>query len=435
MTIDEIEVQIKDNATKAKAILTDENGVVADAQALLNKNDELKAKIDALKSIDAQLLPVKSVENTTEVKMTNKIEFKSSIPLGKLGFEGSNEEKGLKAYTFGQVALAVAGNKKAQNWLEERNLWTKSVNETTNSEGGFLVPEILLSELIYLRAQFGVIRRNADVRRMTSDTLFIPVMPGSTTVYWTTEGTAITPSQPTFSRVQLLAKKMAILTPVTSEVNEDSVVDLGNALARDMALRFSQEEDRVCSVGVGTTSVDGYIDGFVTEVLGVASNAGVITAAAGSTANYNAVTLGNFRSMVGALPRKYLIPGEVKWYMSRAFFENVVCNRLDALSGNAVLDIQNFRDGQPTLFGYDIEYLDDLASAAAGATGTALCAFGNLRQSAVLGDRRDTRIQVSDQYFFNTDELAFKGTQRIGFECYQPGTSSEAGGIIVLKRV
>ena len=59
MTIDEIEIQIKDNATKAKAILTDENGVVADAQALLNKNDELKAKIIAIKSIDEQLLPVR----------------------------------------------------------------------------------------------------------------------------------------------------------------------------------------------------------------------------------------------------------------------------------------------------------------------------------------------------------------------------------------
>ena len=434
MTIDEIEVQIKDNATKAKAILTDENGAVADAQALLTKNDELKAKIDALKSIDAQLLPVKSVENTTEVKMTNKIEFKSSTPLSKLSFEGSNDEKGLKAYTFGQVALALTGNKKAQNWLGERDLWAKSVNETTDSAGGYLVPEILLNELIYLRAQYGVVRRNADVRRMTSDTLWIPKMSGSTTVYWTTEGTAITPSQPVFSRVQLLAKKMSILTPVTSEVNEDSVVDLGNALARDMALRFSQEEDRVCTVGVGTTSVDGYIDGFVTEVLGVASNAGVITAAAGSSANWTAVTLGNLRSVVAALPRKFLIPGEVKWYMSRAAFENVVCNRLDNLSGNAVLDIQNFRDGQPTLFGYDIEYIDDLASTAAGASGAAIMAFGNLRQSATLGDRRDTRIQVSDQFYFNTDELAFKGTQRIGFECHEPGTSSEAGGIIVLKR-
>jgi len=435
MTIDEIEIQIKDNATKAKAILTDENGVVADAQALLSKNDELKAKITALKSIDEQLLPVKSVENTVEAKMTNKIEFKSARPLSSLPFEGSSEEKGQKAYDFGQLALATGGNKKAQEYLSAKGLWGKSSNETTDSAGGYLVRDELLSELIYLRAQYGVIRRNADVRNMNSDTLWIPVMDGSTTAYWTTEGTAITPSQPVFSRVQVLAKKMAILTPVTSELNEDSVIDLGAALARDMAWKFSYEEDRVCTIGVGTTSVDGYIDGFVTEILGVGSNASVITAAAGSTANWTAVTVGNLRSVVGALPRQYLIPGEVKWQMSRAFFENVVCNRLDALSGNAALDLMNFQDGRPTLFGYDIEFNDFLASTAAGATGTNLCAFGNLRQSAVLGDRRDTRIQVSDQYLFNTDELAFKATQRIGFDCYRPGTSSEAGGMIVLKRV
>jgi HK97 family phage major capsid protein len=435
MTIDEIEIQIKDNATKAKAILTDENGVVADAQALLNKNDELKAKIDALKSIDAQLLPVKSVENTTEVKMTSKIEFKSSNPLSSLPFQGSNDEKGLKAYKMGQFALAATGNQKAQSYLAENGLWTKNVNETTDSQGGYLVPDELLAELIYLRAQYGVVRRNADVRRASSDTLWIPKMSADAAVYWTTEGTAITPSQPTFSRVQALMKKLSCLVPVTTEVNDDALVDIGASLSRSMAVAFSQEEDRVMSVGVGTTSADGFINGFVTEVTDVASNAGVITAAAGSTANWTAVTIGNLRSMVAALPRKFLIPGEVKFYCSRAFYENVICNRLDNLSGNGTLDLINFADGRPTLFGYDIEYIDDLASTAAGASGQALAAFGNLRQSAVLADRRDMRVQVSDQFYFDQDVLAFKATQRIGFEMHEPGTSAVAGGITVLKRV
>ena len=58
------------------------------------------------------------------------------------------------------------------------------MNETTNSAGGFLVPDELVAELIFLRDQYGVVRRNADVRTMSSDTLWIPKNSASTTPYW-----------------------------------------------------------------------------------------------------------------------------------------------------------------------------------------------------------------------------------------------------------
>lgn len=436
MTIEEMETSIKDNATKAKAILTDEAGSLEEAQALLNQNDEIKSKIEALKSIDSQLLPQAEVKATNEVShiMTNKIEFKSNKPLSQLPFEGTSDEKGQKAYNFGKLALALAGNRKAQEYVLENGLASKAVNEATNDQGGYLVRDELLNQLIYLRAQYGVVRRNADVRTMSSDTLWIPVMDGSSSTYFVTEGAQITSSQPTFSRVEVLAKKMGILIPVSSEISEDSIVDLGAALARDMAWKFSFTEDQVCTVGTGTSAAQGNIEGFITAGLGVSGNAGVVAAASGSAGNWTTTTTANLRSLVAALPRQYLIPGEVKWQMSRAFFEAVVCNRLDALSGNAALDLMNFNDGNPTLFGYPIEYNDFLASTAVGTAGDALCAFGNLRQSAVLGDRRDVRIQVSDQFYFDQDLLAYKGTQRFGFDAYRPGTVSEAGGITILKR-
>jgi len=436
MTIEEMETSIKDNATKAKAILTDEAGSLEEAQALLNQNDEIKSKIEALKSIDSQLLPQAEVKATNEVShiMTNKIEFKSTRPLSQLPFEGNNDEKGQKAYNFGKLALALAGNKKAQDYVLENGLATKAVQEAVNADGGYLVQPELLSELIYLRAQYGSVRANADVRTMSTEQLWIPVMDTDASAYFVTEGAQITSSQPVFSRVEVVAKKMGIIVPVSSEVSEDAVIDLGSALARSMAWQFSRTEDLVCTAGTGASAAQGNIQGFITAGLGVSGNAGVVAAASGSAANWSATTTANLRSLVAALPRQYLMPGEVKFYMSRSFFEQVVCNRLDALSGNAALDLMNFNDGNPTLFGYPIVINDFIANTAAGTAGDALCAFGNLRQSAVLGDRRDVRIQVSDQFYWENDLLAYRGTQRFGFKAYRPGSSTEAGGITILKR-
>jgi HK97 family phage major capsid protein len=350
-----------------------------------------------------------------------------------LPFSGdSGYEKAKKAYGFGMFALATRGNQKAINWLKENTSY-KAVNEGTNSAGGFLVPDELVAELIFLREQYGVVRRNATVRSMSSDTLWIPKNSASTTAYWVGESTAITQSQPTFDRVQVLAKKLGILTAVTSEVNEDSIIEIGTALAQDMAWKFAQEEDRVFMLGAAANAADGNIDGFITANLAVASNAGTVAAATGTVANYNATTLANFRTMVGKLPL-YADNADAKWYMSKAFFNDVVCNRLDALSGNAALDLMNFQNGRPTLYGYPIEFSQHLASTAAGTVNTHLCALANLKTGTVLGDRRSVQISVSSDYLFNTDELAFKAVERVGFSAHDVGTSTAAGSIIVLKR-
>jgi len=435
MTIEELEVLKNENAVKAKTILEAEDGVVEDAQKLLDENEKIKEKIDALKSVEEQLLPVKSkdkdiiMENTSGIILPLSASSYKSLPFsGETGYE-----KAKMGYAFGMFALSTRGHKKAIQWLSENTTY-KAVNEGTNSAGGFLVPDELVAELIFLREQYGVVRQNATIRTMSSDTLWVPKNSASTTAYWVGESTAITQSQPTFDRVQVLAKKLGILTAVTSEINEDSIIEIGTALAQDMAWKFAQEEDRVCMIGSAANATDGNIDGFITANLGVASNAGSINGATGSAANYNAITMANFRTMVGKLPL-YADIQDAKWYMSKSFFNDVVCNRLDALSGNAALDLMNFNSGRPSLLGYPIVFSQHLASTAAGTTGAALCALANLKTGTVLGDRRSVQISVSTDYLFNTDELAFKAVERFGFTCHDPGTSSAAGSVIVLKRL
>lgn len=432
MTIDEIEASIKDNAIKAKAILDSEDGKVEDAQKLLDENNNLKEKIEALKTLDQQLLPVQKIE-VKGVKMDRFEEMPKIIP-GNLPFEGDNRyEKGKKAFAWGKVSQALAGNQKAAKWLAE-NYEMKAMGESVNSLGGFLVPDELLAELIFLRDKFGVVRRNADVRTMSSDTLQIPKNSASFQPYWVGDNVAITASDMTLERVQVVAKKLGILAQISSELSADSIVEIGAAFAQDVAWRIESELDRVMMLGSSANATDGNINGFVTEVLGVASNQGIVSAPAGTAANWTGVTLANFRSMVGKLPLYADRPNEAKWFMSKSFYNDVVCNRLDSLAGNSTLDIQNAQNGTPTLYGYAIEFSQHLASTAAGTANTHLCAFGNLKTGFVYGDRKDVEIKTSEHYYFNTDSLAAKATVRASGVCHDPGTSTAAGSIIVLRR-
>ena len=431
MTIEELEVLKNDNAVKAKTILVAEDGVVEDAQKLLDENTKISEKIEALKSVETQLFPVKNTE-IKETKMSDII-LPGKVNYKALPFTGSDYEKGVKALQWGHFALSMLGNKKSQEWMKN-NTSAKAANETTNSAGGFLVPDELIDSIIWLRDQYGVVRRNSDVKTMTSDVLQVPKNSVSPTAYWVTDNTNITESSPTFDRVQVLAKKLAIFSQVSSELDEDSVVSLGAHLAADYAWKIESEIDRVCMIGSSATATDGNINGFITEVNGVASNLGIVAGATGSAANYNAITLANFRTMVGKLPLYADKPGEAKWYMSKAFFNDVVAARLDALGGNAALDIMNFQNGTPTLYGYPIEFSQHLASVAAGTANAPLCAFGNLKTGCVYGDRRDLSIKVSDQFYFQADALAFRATTRMGFTCHDPGTSTAAGSVIILRR-
>ncbi len=269
------------------------------------------------------------------------------------------DERNLKAYTFGQFARHLAGVKSATKWLQN-NGHLKSQTEGTDSAGGYTVPNIVSSDLIWLREMYGVARRNSRIYPMSSDTLLVPSATASTTVYYASEATAITASDITFGQVSLAAKKLAVLTIASKELGEDTVIDLGAALARDMAYAIAKEEDNAAFNGDGTSTY-GSITGILQAVYGLnatkANIAGVVVGANLSGAAFSNFTLANFQSCVAKLPT---YADNAKWYMHKDLFFNGVADKLIALGGNAILDIQNAYTSAPTLFGYPIEWVQNM---------------------------------------------------------------------------
>lgn len=125
--------------------------------------------------------------------------------------------------------------------MAEVNL-LKALNENTNTQGGFLVPEIWASKIYELIVAKSTAIQLCEQVTMTSDTLFFPKVTAGSTAYWTVEAGTITASQPTFGQLTLTPKKVAALTQLSTEVLEDSnpsiMAVVTQRLAEDIALKI-----------------------------------------------------------------------------------------------------------------------------------------------------------------------------------------------------
>lgn len=401
--------------------------------------DEIKALMEEARSIDERIETIKSLGEFQPVATKAAEEpqpWKGGFNIIENPFSGDRHEKNYKSYVLGRFAQHIAGNLEATKWLKN-NGHLKAMGEGTTTAGGFLTPDLLNADLIYLREKFGVARRNASIVPMYSDVQLIPNTTANTVVYYPGENTAGTLSDMAFSQISLTAKKMVVLTQVSKELREDAVVDIGSKLAMDMAWSIAKEEDRIVFASAATgTDASGLVglNRALTDLAGgTAANypniAGVVVGAAGTggaTPALSAFTLQNFQSLIGRMPTYAMNP---KWYMHKDVFFNGIADKLIALSGNAILDIQNAYTQSPTLFGYPIEWVQNMPRTAAG--NACVAYFADLSVGVKFGDRRGVSIEMSDQRYFLEDALAFKATERISFNAFDVGNYNTTASLRV----
>ena len=427
MNIEQLESQRQSTIAAAKEVLIN-GGDMSEANRLHQSAKSLSERIEMLREFGAMPTPVASEAPKSEPWKAGGVT--------RNPFPGTKDEADYKAYAFGQwVRGTVLGNAKAAKWCAEHGV--KSQTEGTNSEGGFTVPEVVSSSLIWLRNEYGVARRFSRVYPMTSDVLNVPNASTSTTTYYPGEATAITASDIVFSQVALTAKKLAILTIVSKELNEDTVIDFGSTLAQDFAYGLANAEDAAAFQGDGSSTY-GSITGIMPRIKALSgtftSIASMVVGAAGSGTALSSLTLANWQSMVAKLQPYATNP---RWYMNKSVFYNGVADKLIALGGNAIMDIQNAYGAEPTLFGIPISFVQNMPSAPAANRDIAV--LGDLSKGVAFGDRRGVSVEVSDQVKFIEDALTFKATERYAFNVFDVGNVTAtvadqvAGSLIVMQ--
>jgi HK97 family phage major capsid protein len=150
-------------------------------------------------------------------------------------FKGPDAEK--NAFVAGNVILAnLFRNDAAARWCNSNGLRVESLMGTSeNTKGGFLVPDEMSQTLIRLREERGVFPQFANRVPMGADIIRIPRLLADVTAYWVGESAEITASDATIGAAELMARKLSALTKISSELDEDAVVEIGDMIVESMA--------------------------------------------------------------------------------------------------------------------------------------------------------------------------------------------------------
>jgi HK97 family phage major capsid protein len=331
-----------------------------------------------------------------------------------------------QAYTAGMwFKAAIFGQADAIDWCKSRGIaMTKAQGENVDSAGGFLVPEELLANIIVLREEFGVFRRECQVVPMGSDTLNWPRRVGGLTASFTGENTAITESQAQWDVVNLTAKKLGALTRMSNEIAEDAVVSIADWLVGEIAYAFAAKEDACGFSGDGTSTYGGI------RGLSTLFNA---TALFGqyqvSSATLTSLTVADFLGVMGLLPQ-YALKG-AKWYMSQQMFYSAAGTVLAKGGGNTIATLVDNPLG-PRLLGFPVVIAQQAPITTPG-SGLAMFYFGDLSKSSALGERRGVIMRRSDHRYFENDQVGLLGTERFDINNHDLGSTTVAGPLVAAK--
>lgn len=164
----------------------------------------------------------------------------------KLAVNRSYDQKATFGFTDREEAAKFLGFVKGI-FLKDPSV--KDLTQGVDSEGGYLVPIEWRAQLIQMLESYGVARQFATVLTMGREELVMPKLTSGVQVYWIGEGKTITNTQPAFGEFRMVAKKMAALVPMTSELLSDSAINIANLLLTLFAQAIAREEDRVAFTG------------------------------------------------------------------------------------------------------------------------------------------------------------------------------------------
>lgn len=100
------------------------------------------------------------------------------------------------------------------------------------------VPEDIAKDIVKEVARGSSLLRQARTVDMTTEKKKVPVMASGAGAYWVGEGERIKTSKPTWIFPELVAKKLAVIIPVTKEKLEDSIFDVFGELKEAIGEAF-----------------------------------------------------------------------------------------------------------------------------------------------------------------------------------------------------
>jgi len=414
----------EDQTAELRKLSSEADTVKADLEfegTLASKEAELRAVVEKAAPVAA---PAPVEERKVEIRPMNP--HHTSLRAFNDGPEAVDS-----AYRCGRWLKASMFKREDDlRWCREHGVEARALSEGSNSSGGSLVPEEFAARVIRLVEEFGTFPGAAENVSMTRDTMVIPKRVSGTTAYFVGEGSAVTESEPTYTNVNLVAKKLAVGCRMSTEVVEDTagIVNLADAVAQEFATSLAYKIDICGWLGDGTQGTYGGINGVVNKINDGTHTSSVHSAASGNT-SFETLDIEDFLGAMGKLPI-YARQGAA-WYVSPAGYAASIARLKYAAGGNTV---ENVGAGAgDTFLGYPVNLVHVMNSTLGVDAAKVKVLYGNLGLSSIYARRRDFSVRLFDQVYATTDQLLLQGTMRFDVNHHSLGSNSEAGPVIALK--
>lgn len=286
--------------------------------------------------------------------------------------------------------------------LENVRSFQNSFGSEDPGAGGFLIPEIMRSELLELAIEESIVRSRATVIPMSTlrvpiptvdDTSHVSSVFGGVTYYWAEESSSLPESQATFGKVVLDAKKLVGFFKVPNELLADAPAFSGWFDTRiPRGLAWAEDVAFLTETGAGTPE-------------GIISGPGYLQVARGGT---NTISWANLVTMYSRMLPQSL--SSAVWIAAHDTFPQIAQLSLSQpgiwLGGWAARDASDAPPvsimGRPIFFTEKVPHL--------GVPGD--ISLVDLSYY-LIGDRQAVAVSASEHFAFQNDQTAYRIIERV----------------------
>lgn len=268
-----------------------------------------------------------------------------------------------------------------------------ALQEGTDSEGGYLVPDEFERTLVEALEEENVFRTLAHVIKTSSGDRKIPVVASKGTASWVDEEGAYTESDDAFSQVSIGAYKLGTMIKVSEELLADSVFDLEAYISKEFARRIGAREEESFFNGDGKGKPLG--------ILAAKDGAEVGVTAASATA----ITADEVIDLFYSLKAPYR--KNAVWVLNDATVKQI--RKLKDSTGQYLWQPSLVAGTPDTILGRPVKTSAFMPTAA---TGAKTIAFGDFKYYWIADRQGRTFKKLSELYAAN-GQVGFMGTQRV----------------------
>ncbi len=268
-----------------------------------------------------------------------------------------------------------------------------ALQEGTDSEGGYLVPDEFEHTLIDALEEENIFRKLAHIIRTATGDRKIPVVASKGSASWVDEEGSITENDDSFAQVSIGAYKLGTLIKVSNELLNDSVFDLEAYISKEFARRIGNKEEDAFFNGNGSGKPTGIF----------AASGGAQTGV--TTASATAITADEVIDLFYSLKAPYR--KNAVWVINDATIKAI--RKLKDGNGNYLWQPALTSGTPDLLLGRPVYTSSYVPTIAAGAK---TIAFGDFSYYWIA-DRQGRNFKKLSELYAATDQTGFVATQRV----------------------